>query len=408
MSRILRSMLERSLGQSSVPFSVTFVDGSVYRNSQDEPAFSITFRRRSAELNVLVNHGWGLLESYFNETLDIDGSLVHLIRAADETGPSLAANSSRRHIPHPLIRLRNLWHEIRFANRTIGQARRNARFHYNRGTDMFRHYLDTSMTYTCAYWKEGTGTLDEAQQNKLDHVCRKLRLRPGDRLIDVGGGWGSLLIHACEHYGVSGTNVSVTPDQNRWMAEEVARRGLTEKIVIEEKDFRQIGGHYDRYISLGVVEHAGKGALKAWIRGMAQCLNEGGMGLLQFIAHDRAMDTDFFIRKHIFPGGYLPGLSEVIDLMASFGLEILDIENLRRHYALTLDAWAANFDGAWQSIHRLDPQRFDERFRRIWRTYLHVCAEYFRADNTILRLYQVTFSKGNTTDYPMDRGFLYH
>ncbi|MFP4533215.1 MAG: class I SAM-dependent methyltransferase [Desulfobacterales bacterium] len=136
-------------------------------------------------------------------------------------------------------------------------------------------------------------------------------------------------------------------------------------------------------------------------------MKDGGIGVLHFIAHDKPQDTDFFIRRHIFPGGYLPGLTETISLMADHGLEILDIENLRRHYALTLSAWAENFDANWPAIHALDPKRFDERFRRIWRSYLHFCAEFFRAENSILRLYQITFSKGNTRTYPMDRAFIY-
>jgi len=168
-----------------------------------------------------------------------------------------------------------------------------------------------------------------------------------------------------------------------------------------------VEGVFDKYASLGVYEHAGKGQLRDWVRAMARCLKPGGIGLLHFIAHDRPMETDFFIRKHIFPGGYIPGLTETIDLMAFHGLEILDIENLRRHYALTLDEWAAMFDANWETIHAFNPDLFDERFRRTWRIYLHFCAEAFRAKNAVLRLYQITFSKGNTTEYPMDRGFLY-
>jgi cyclopropane-fatty-acyl-phospholipid synthase len=263
------------------------------------------------------------------------------------------------------------------------------------------------MTYTCAYWKEGTQTLREAQINKLDHVCRKLRLQPGEHLIDVGGGWGSLLFHAVRNYGVVGTNLSPTIDQNRWLAEKARQEGLEDKIRIQEKDFRQVEGTFDKYASLGVYEHAGKGQLDAWIRSMAGCLRPGGLGVLHFIAHDRPMETDFFIRKHIFPGGYLPGLSETIDIMAQHGLEILDIENLRRHYTLTLDVWAETFDQNWEMIHAVNPELFDERFRRTWRAYLYFCAEYFNVKNSVLRLYQITFSKGNTVDYPMDRGFLY-
>jgi cyclopropane-fatty-acyl-phospholipid synthase len=407
MSRLLKAFFESTWGNTTIPFEVIFADGKRYRNKDALPEVIIRYKSRLAQFNTIVNHGWGLIESYIHQSVDIEGDLKLLIRAAAETGPSLIENTQQLRLPHSLIRLRNFWHEVRFGNRKLPQAVKNALFHYNRGSEIFWQYLDPTMTYTCAYWKTGTRTLKQAQENKLEHVCRKLRLAPGERLIDVGGGWGSLLFYACEKYGVRGTNLSPTIDQNRWLMEKAKEKGLGDRISIQEKDFRLVEGTFDKYASLGVYEHAGKGQLTDWVRSMARCLKPGGIGVLHFIAHDLSMDTDFFIRKHIFPGGYLPGLAETIEIMAKHGLEILDIENLRRHYALTLDVWAKNFDDNWETIHRYDPERFSEQFYRTWRTYLHFCAECFRTENTVLRLYQITFSKGNTTDYPMDREFLY-
>ncbi len=407
MSRFLKKIYAWMLGKTTIPFKIVFSDGSHCTHGNGPPEFTIRYRTKAAELNSAVFLSWGMMESYINGEVDIDGDLKAIIRASADNDPPLEGNARQTSIFHPLVRVRNFWHEVVYGNRRSNQGVKNALAHYDRGSDLFWQYLDPTMTYTCAYWKEGTRTLREAQENKLEHVCRKLRLKPGERLIDVGGGWGSLLFHAVKRYGVNGTNLSPTISQNRWLLERARREGIADKIAVQEKDFREVAGVFDKYASLGVYEHAGKRQLKHWIRSMARCLRPGGIGLLHFIAHDRPMETDFFIRKHIFPGGYIPGLTETIDLMAVHGLEILDIENLRRHYALTLDEWARLFDDNWETIHAFDPDLFDERFRRTWRLYLHFCAEAFRTKNSVLRLYQITFSKGNTTEYPMDRGFLY-
>ena len=407
---MIRSLLERMardfLAKTDSAIAVVFTDGTRLSSREGPAALEVRFLNKRAELNTLVFGRWGLIESYISQSIDIRGDLRILIRAAAEMEPDLA-RAQRKNTYPLLIRLRNFLHEIRHGNRSARQGVENAKAHYDRGTEMFGRYLDPTRTYTCAYWKTGTRDLVTAQQNKLDHVCKKLRLKPGDSLIDVGGGWGSLLLHACENYGVRGVNCCPVPTQNQWLQAEAARRGLNGRIRIQEQDFRQVRGTFDKYVSLGVYEHAGKRQLEAWIRSMAGSLRRGGIGLLHFIAHDIPMDTDFFIRKYIFPGGYLPGLSETIALMAKYGLEILDIENLRRHYALTLDAWAENFEKNWEKIHALNPAVYDERFRRTWLAYLKACAEYFRVENAVLRLYQITFSKGNTATYPMDRQFLY-
>ena len=160
-------------------------------------------------------------------------------------------------------------------------------------------------------------------------------------------------------------------------------------------------------VSIGCLEHAGRDQLAEVIRSHASLLKQGGIGLIHFIGHVGRFDTDFFIRKYVFPGGWIPSLADVIVEMEKCGLEVLDIENLRRHYALTLDVWGERFDKNWDRIRALDPKRFDERFRRIWRIYLYGCAEMFRSPAGRTHLFQVVFSKGNTTSYPMTREFLY-
>jgi cyclopropane-fatty-acyl-phospholipid synthase len=189
----------------------------------------------------------------------------------------------------------------------------------------------------------------------------------------------------------------------------IAQRGLQERLRVLNGDFRDAFGPFDKVVSIGVLEHAGRDQLDDVVRAHADFLRPGGLGMLHFIGHVGRRDTEFFIRNHVFPGGWIPSLADVIVAMENHGLEVVDIENLRRHYAFTLDAWAERFDRNWPAIHALDPRRFDERFRRIWRTYLIGCAEMFRSARERTHLFQIVYSRPNIDhrNYPMSRAFLY-
>jgi cyclopropane-fatty-acyl-phospholipid synthase len=386
---------------TDIPFRVVLASGAVMANRDAPPAFTITFHTRRAERRLALFGYIGLLEAFFDGDVDVDGDLPLAFRAGFDSGYDRVRN--------PLVWVRNRWHELRRSNRSLAQAKANARFHYGLGQAFYRPWLDVpAMMYTCAYWAEGTQSLEEAQRNKMDHVCRKVRLARGETFVDVGSGWGGLLFHAWEHYGALGTGINATTEQVAETRAEIARRGLAEKIRVVECDFREIPGQYDKLLSIGTLEHAGRDQLPEVVRAHADALKPGGLGVIHFIGHVGVRDTEFFIRQHIFPGGWIPSLAQAIDAMERCGLEVMDVENLRRHYALTLDCWAERFDRSWDAIHALDPKRFDERFRRTWRTYLWSCAEAFRVATPDLNLFQVTVSKGNVrADYPMDRGFLY-
>ena len=398
----LRAVFEHIGRNTSVPFRVQFVDGSVYQNEPAAPQLTVRFNRASAQWRILVFGHIGLLESYFDGGLDMDGDLALAFRAAFD------ARFERR--PNVLVRIRNRWHELRFGNGSIAQAKANARFHYGLGEPFYRLWLDApAMMYTCAYWKEGTRDVAEAQRNKMDHVCRKVLLKPGETFVDVGCGWGGLMFHAYEHYGALGTGINTTTEQVHELEALIAQRGLSDKLKVVECDFREIPGQYDKLLSIGTLEHAGRDQMREVIKAHADALKPGGLGVIHFIGHVGMRDTEFYIRKHIFPGGWIPSLSEAISWMEHYGLEVMDVENLRRHYALTLDAWASAFDANWDRIHALDPKKFDERFRRTWRTYLYSCAEMFRSRTAQTCLFQVLVSKGNVArdKYPMSRAHLY-
>lgn len=394
-------MLAKAGSRTAVAFAVRFAGGGEYRSRDGEPAFTVVFNRPRAYLRIAALGHIGLLESYFDGDLDIEGSIAKAMAVGMEGGMAR---------PKFLVAVRNRWHELRQSNASWARARTNAEFHYALGTEFYRYWLDDPlMMYTCAYWKEGTRTLEEAQRNKIEHVARKIRLQPGEKVVDIGSGFGGFMFHALEHFGVDVTGINNTTSQVEMVRQEIERRRLGAALRVIDTDFRDAAREYDKVVSIGTLEHAGRDQLEEVVQAHAKFLKPGGLGMLHFIGHVGHFETEFFIRRHVFPGGWIPSLAHTIAAMERAGLEVLDIENLRRHYALTLDAWGERFDRNWDKIRALDPQKFDERFRRIWRVYLYGCAEMFRSPAGYTHLFQIVFSKGNITraNYPMSRGFLY-
>jgi len=403
VSGALVQSLVDSLGQrSGESFSVLTPDGTVCSTGRGESRFRVVFRNDAALLSTFLRGHIGLLDAYFDQAVDVEGDLGAAFAAAMASGFDTQFNAVNG--------LENNLHELRHSNRSWAQAKSNARAHYGLGADFYRLWLDDPlMMYTCAYWPEGTRSLEQAQLQKIDHVCRKIRLAPGERFVDIGCGFGGFMLRAHETTGAVGTGLNTTTEQVDWLRNEIARRGLADKLHVREADFRDVDETYDKVVSIGVLEHAGRDQLADVIKAHADFLKPGGLGMLHFIGHVGRYDTELFIRKHVFPGGWIPSLADAIVEMERCGLEVVDIENLRRHYAPTLDEWARRFDANWPAIRALDPKRFDERFRRVWRSYLIGCAEMFRSVAGYTHLFQIVFSKGNVTrtSYPMGRGHLY-
>jgi cyclopropane-fatty-acyl-phospholipid synthase len=401
MRSIVEKALRRAGEKASIPFAVRFAGGGEYRSRDHAaPVFTLVFRNPRAYWRIAAFGHVGMMEAYVDGDVEVEGSLAAALATGMEGGLDQ---------PRVLTAVRNWWHELLFANASAGQSKKNAEFHYALSPEFYKLWLDDPlMLYTCAYWKDGVRTLEEAQRAKCDHVARKLLLQPGEEVVDVGSGFGGFMLHAHEHYGVKVTAINTTGSQAEHARREIERRRLGASLQMHG-DFRNAPGEFDKLASIGCLEHAGRGQLGEVIRAHARYLRKGGLGLIHFIGHVGHFQTDFFIRKYVFPGGWIPSLADVVVEMEKAGLEVLDVENMRRHYALTLDVWAERFDRNWERIRALDPQRFDERFRRIWRLYLYGCAEMFRAPNGRTHLFQIVFSKGNVSrsDYPMGRDFLY-
>lgn len=387
--------------RAGTAFAVVLPAGTRLAAGEGAPRFTLVFHTDRALAATLLRGHIGLLDAFFDGEVDLQGSLAQALAAGLRAGFDLQSSAMNTVENHVL--------EWRNGNRGAIQAKANARAHYGLGEPFYRLWLDDPLKmYTCAYWPEGTRTLEEAQRRKIEHVCRKLRLAPGDRFVDIGCGFGGFMLHAARTIGATGVGLNTTPEQVRWLAAEIGRQGLQGRLSVREADFREPGGPYDKVVSIGVLEHAGRDQLADVVRAHAAALAPGGLGVLHFIGHVGRRDTELFIRKHVFPGGWIPSLADALTEMERSGLEVLDVENLRRHYALTLDAWAERFAANWPAIEALDPTRFDERFRRIWMVYLVGCAEMFRSPVGQTHLFQVLFSKGNVgPGYPMTRAHVY-
>jgi cyclopropane-fatty-acyl-phospholipid synthase len=265
------------------------------------------------------------------------------------------------------------------------RAQRNVRVHYERGLDLFRAMLDERMIYSCGYWARA-GTLEEAQEAKLDLICRKLGLRTGQTLLDIGCGWGGLARWAAERHGVRVVGVTLSPEQAA-----VARdtcEGLPVEIRVQ--DYREVGGRFDAVVSVGMFEHVGPKNHGVYVDAVDRCLAPGGVSLLHTIAGNRATHhIDPWMHRYVFPGAGLPTLGQIADACAG-RLVVEDVHNLGPDYDRTLVAWHRRFEGAWDRLR----DRYDERFRRLWRYYLLSCAGAFRARD--LQVYQVVLTRRGT------------
>ncbi len=284
---------------------------------------------------------------------------------------------------------------------TQSAARDNIHHHYDLREDFYRLWLDREMVYSGAYFSEPTVGLDDAQQAKLHYVCDKLWLRPGETVVEVGGGWGALALMLARDYGVAVKSFNISKPQIEYARNRARAEGLDSRVEFIEDDYRNITGRFDALVSLGMLEHVGARHYREFGRMMGRCLNPTGRGLIQSIGQDRESDTSVWIERRIFPGAYPPTIDEMTDLFEPSGFSILDVENLRLHYAQTLRCWLDRFEASADRVASM----FDERFVRMWRLYLAGSCAAFQAG--ALQLFQVVFSRPGINDIPRTRERLY-
>lgn len=392
---LIRSIVDGVAAGQKYHIKVVFSDRTTHDTTRlGDADVTIIFRNRRAEWRMVLGGMFEFLESYFDGDVDIVG----------EQGLRKLVNIGYRktfgRFEHPLTLVKRRLLEWRQNNKDVAQAKRNAAFHYGLPTEFFRLVLGDTFGYSEGFWKKDTRSLDEAQHNNFDMICQKLRLGPGDKLVEIGPGWGYLSMLAAEKYGADVTSYGLVGSQNDAMRMLMKARNFSGRLALVEKDHRELANEparYDRFVSIGVHEHAGRDCNEQWIASIARGLRPGGIGLISATFNMKQRPTNYCTIKHIFPGGYIPSLAQTLIFMEEHGLNVQAIDNLSYHYHRTVEQWLRNLEVNWERIRAIDPQRFSEKFRRTWLFYLGGAAETFEAAREIINCYHITFVKGHFT-----------
>lgn len=276
--------------------------------------------------------------------------------------------------------------------------------HYDIGNDFYKIWLDDTLSYSCAYFKNSNESLHDAQMNKINHILKKLNLSEGLSLLDIGCGWGGLLIEAAKQYRVKGLGITLSEEQYKKFKERIKEEHLEDLLDVKLMDYRELRKSnlfFDRIVSVGMLEHVGRPNYDLFFENVNSVLKEGGLFLLHYISGLKESEGDAWIKKYIFPGGVIPSFREIIEISADYKYHTLDVESLRLHYRNTLLQWAKRFDDNIDEVRK----SFDEKFIRMWRMYLYSCAASF--NNGIIDLHQILFVKGINNNLPMTREYMY-
>ncbi len=399
MAHALQRIITNRYGGRDLPVTLVLPDGARVPLSP-HPAVDIVARTWKGMRALAAPAMGSLARAYVQGDIDFSGSARRALDIAEAMVGSVA---------HGRDTMRARWKLLLRQRRA---NHRNIAHHYDVSDAFYRMWLDERMVYSCAYFRTANETLDAAQVHKLDHICRKLRLAPGERMLDIGCGWGALLFHAARAYGVDATGITLSQNQFDHVQREIAARGLTGRVRVELRDYLELPDdvQYDKISSVGMFEHVGIKRFPAYFGKIHRILAPGGLVLNHGITHN-ALDADSlgsgigeFVDDYVFPGGELTHVAEVIEGMARQGLEPLDAEALREHYAKTLWCWVDRLEA------RADEARAeigDERFR-IWRIYMAGSAHAF--DRGWLSLWQILAGKPHADGrlpHPLTRDYMY-
>ncbi len=386
---LLRRML-RAAGSPAIDFELW--NGRHVSLPGAEPVATLRIADRRTLVRILGDPQLAVGDAYSEEKLEIEGDLVQFMREIDRA----AARSWHARMAAPQVRS-----PPSRGDRTRGAARRNAQHHYDIGNEFYASWLGPTMAYTCAYYHADSDTLEQAQVAKFEHICRKLRLRPGESVVEAGCGWGSLALHMAAHHGVRVKAYNVARQQLEYAREECRRLGLQAQVEFIEDDYRNIRGRHDAFVSVGMLEHVGPEHYASLGRLARNALVRQGRGLVHSIGANRPSPVHPWIERRIFPGSYVPSVGEMMAVFESADLTVLDLENLRPHYALTLRDWLRRYEAAAGTVE----SRYGRRFMRMWRLYLAGSIAAFETGE--LQLFQVLFGTAADDRQPLTREYMY-
>jgi cyclopropane-fatty-acyl-phospholipid synthase len=369
-------------------------NGMALSGSAKDPVATVTIHDRALLLRLILNPDLYFGEGYMAGDIEVDGDLIGFLEEIYKSRACAPRYAVLERLSHSL--------QDRLRSNTVKGSRRNIHHHYDLSNSFYELWLDKeAMQYTCGYFPRPQATLEEAQVAKLDHVCRKLRLRPGETVVEAGCGWGGLARHMARHYGVRVKAYNISREQIAYARECAAREGVEGRVEYIEDDYRNIAGRYDAFVSIGMLEHVGVENYRALGDVIHRSLRDCGRGLIHTIGRNYSAPMNAWIARRIFPGARPPSLREMMELFEHHRFSVLDVENLRLHYAETLSHWLTRFEAHAGRVREM----FDESFERAWRLYLAGSVAAFRTGQ--LQLFQVLFNRPRNNDIPMTREYLY-